>query len=167
MRESTRLTLGSGLYAGLIGYAVVVVFIAIVNLAGGRSPFYTAALFGSALFYGLEDPATLQVAPAPVLAYNMVHLVSFLALGFLASWFMSVAERFPVARYAALFTLIFVAAHVYAGLLLFAEPLLAGAWLPIGAAGVLAAVAMGWYLLRVHGALRRSLSEIPMGAEEE
>jgi hypothetical protein len=168
MRESTRVTLAGGLYAGLLGYAVVVVFVGAVNFAGGRSPFYTAALFGAALFHGLEDPASLQVAAGPVLAYNMVHLLAFLGLGFLASWLVSLAERYPVARYVTLFTLVFVAAHVYAALLLFAQPLLAAAaWWQIGSAGLLAAAAMGWYLLQVHAGLRRSLTENPMGAEEE
>lgn len=167
MRESTGRMLATGTYAGIIGYGVVVVVLALVNLAGGRSPFYTAALFGSALFYGLHDPAALQVGPGPVLAYNMVHLLAFLGLGLFASWLIALAERFPVARYAVLFTLVFVALHVYGALLLFARRLLAEpAWWQIGAASFLAALAMGWYLLWVHPALRRSLKDIPIGAEE-
>src|SRR5574341_974981 len=68
MRASTRLTLVGGLYASVIGYATVVVLVAILDAALGRSPFYTAALFGSAMFYGPVDPATLVVSPGPVLA---------------------------------------------------------------------------------------------------
>lgn len=166
MGAKTKVVLGGGLYAGLLGYIVVVLFLAAVNLIGGRSPFYTAALFGSVLFYGLDDPGMLVVAPGPVLAYNMVHALAFLVLGVIASWLVTEAEEHPVARYLVLVALIFVAAHVYAALLLFARPLLASAaWWQLGGASVLAAVAMGWYLLWAHPALRRSLKETPIGTE--
>lgn len=164
MRSATRDVLTGGLYAGLIGYATVVVFIALLNLLAGRSPFYTAALFGSALFYGLKDPATLIVAPGPVLSYNMVHMVGFLGLGMLASWLVALAERYPVVQYFILVLLIFVAFHVYGALVLFAHPLLgAEAWWHVGAGTLAAALLMGWYLWRGHPLLRRQLSELPMG----
>ncbi len=166
MRATTTQALEGGLYAGLLGYLVVVVFLALVNMLAGRSPFYTAALFGSAMFYGLRDPAALVVTPGAVLTYNMVHALAFLVLGQLVSWLVMAAERYPVLRYAVLVTLIFVAVHVYGALLLFAHPLLAGsAWWQLGAASLLAAAAMGAYLLWTHPALRKSLSEIPLGAE--
>ncbi len=164
MSERTKLVLAGGLASGLIGYAAVVVLVGALNLVMGRSPFYTAALFGSAMFYGLEDPAALQIEAGPILAYNMVHVLTFLVLGLLASWLVSLAERFPAAQYFILVVLIFVAFHVFAGLLLFAGPLLGGgAWLIIGASGVVAAALMGWYLLRIHPLLRQELKDIPMG----
>lgn len=167
MREDTRLVLSGGLFAGLMGYGTVVIFFAVLNLVAGRSPFYTAALFGSALFFGLEDPSQLAVTPAPVLAYNMVHVLGFLVLGLLASWLVGLAERYPVARFFILFVLVFVAGHVYAGLLLFAQPILPGAAWQVAAASLLAALLMGWYLLRLHPLLRRELKTIPMGDEAE
>ncbi|MBE0592481.1 MAG: hypothetical protein IH616_08785 [Gemmatimonadales bacterium] len=167
MRTETKLMLRGGLFAGLLGYGTVVVVFAVVNLLGGRSPFYTPAMLGSAMFYGLRDPATLVVAPGPVLAYNMVHVLAFLVLGMLAAWLVTVSERYPVARYLALFVLVFVGGHVYAGLLIFAEPLLRGsAWLVIAVASVASAAAMGWYLLRLHPLLRSGLAHIPLGEEE-
>jgi len=167
MRHETQLTLRSGLFAGLIGYGTVVVLVAVFNLLEGRSAFYTPAMFGSVLFYGLRDPAALVVRVGPVLAYNMVHVLAFLALGLLAAWLVSLAERYPIARYGAMFVLLFVAAHVYAALLLFADPLLrSGAWWQIGVASAAAAVTMGWYLLRVHPLLRAGLREVPLGDEQ-
>jgi hypothetical protein len=60
--------------------------------------------------------------------------------------------------------LIFVAFHVFAALLLFAEPLLGGgAWLIVGVSGVVAAGLMGWYLLKTHPLLQQELKDIPMG----
>jgi hypothetical protein len=160
----TRDVLEGGLYAGLIGYGTVIVVMAVVNVVLGRSPFYTAALFGSALFYHLKDPALLVVAPAPVLAYNGAHMVAFLALGLGASWLVSLAERHPTAQYFFLFALIFVAFHVFGALGLFTEPLLGAAgWWQIGIGTVAAALTMGWYLWRAHPLLRRELRELPMG----
>jgi hypothetical protein len=60
--------------------------------------------------------------------------------------------------------LVFVAFHIFGGLLLFAEPLLGGgAWVTVGVAGIAASVTMGWYLLKIHPLLRQELKEIPMG----
>ncbi|NIM51183.1 MAG: hypothetical protein GTN62_14685 [Gemmatimonadales bacterium] len=154
------------MYAGLLGYVTVVVLFAVINVVAGRSPFYTPAMFGSVLFYGLEDPRAVEIAPGPVLAYNMVHVLAFVALGLFASWLVAKAEEYPVARFAILFVLIFVAAHIYAALLLFAQPLLAGAaWLHIGIVSLAAVLVMGWYLLRQHPLLRQELNKIPMGEE--
>lgn len=167
MRDETKDVLTGGMFAGLLGYLTVVVLFALLNLAMGRSPFYTPAMFGAVLFYGLEDPAALEITPGPVLAYNMVHVLAFVALGVFASWLVTQAERYPVARYAILVVLIFVAAHLYAALLLFAQPLLAGsAWWQVGVVSVAAALVMGWYLVRQHPVLRRQLTDVPLGDEE-
>lgn len=156
--------LDSGVVAGLIGYATVVVVIAALNVLAGRSPFYMAALFGSALFYHLSDPATLTIAPGPILAYNALHLIIFIALGLVVSWLVSLAERYPAALYLILIPLLFVAAHMFLGLVIFARPLLgaAGAW-HIGLGSVAAAVAMGWYTWRAHPSLRHDLRDVPLG----
>ena len=70
-----------------------------------------------------------------------------------------------MARYLILFVLIFVAAHVYAALLVFAQPLVPGVWWQVGLVSIAAAVAMGWYLVTQHPLLRRGLTEMPMGEE--
>lgn len=165
MRSETKEILTGGMYAGLLGYATVVVLFGLLNVVLGRSFFFTPAMLGSALFYGLEDPSTLEIAPGPVLAYNMVHVLAFVALGLFSSWLVAKAEQYPVARYAILFVLIFVAAHIYAALLLVGQPLMAGAWWQIGLVSIAAAGAMGWYLLSQHPLLKRELRDVPMGEE--
>ena len=164
MRESTERVLTEGLFTGLIGYGTAIAVVAGVDLLAGRSAFYTPALFGATLFYGLDDPFALVVAPGPVLAYNMVHLVAFLILGLGAAWSARLAERYPTAQYLVLVLLVFVAFHVYAALLFFAQPLLGSAgWWKLGLGSIAAAIAMGAFLLRRHDLLRRELREIPMG----
>jgi len=164
MNERTQTILRGGLMAGLIGYGTIVVFFAVLNLFEGRSPFYTAALLGSALFQGLRDPAAVQVTARPVFAYNAVHLLAFLAAGFLASWLVAEAERHPAAQYLVLVLLLVIAFHVYGAVLLAAQPLFGpGAWWRTGVPSLAAALLMGWYLLRLHPALRQEMREIPMG----
>jgi sugar phosphate permease len=164
MEVRTQRTLQGGLVAGLIGYGTVVGFFAVLNLIEGRSPFHTAALLGSALFMGLDDPVAVEVAARPVLAYNAVHLLAFLAAGFVTSWLVSLAERHPSVQYLVLVLLLVIGFHVYGAVLLAALPLFgSGAWWRTGVPSFAAAALMGWYLLRVHPLLRRQLHEIPMG----
>lgn len=166
MRPGTSRILTAGLFAGLAGYGTVVVLFATVNLVVGRSPFYTAALFGSWLFFGQRDISAVRVSAAPVLAYNMVHMLVFLALGVFASAMAALGERYPAARYAVLFAFIFVIGHVYAALLVFAHPMLnAPAWWEIGAATVAAAAVMASVLLALYPAMRRELRTLPIGSE--
>jgi hypothetical protein len=149
---------------GLIGFAAVAVVLAVLNIDSGRSPFYTPALFGSALFYHLTDPAALVIRPGPVFAYNALHLLVFLGLGLFISWLVSIAERYPAALYLILFPLLFVAAHMYLALIIFAQPLLgvAGAW-QIALGSLVATLAMAWYVWRSHPILRHDLRDIPLG----
>ncbi len=154
----------SGLVTGLIGYAAVALATAVLNIDVGRSPFYTAALFGSVLFYHVTDPGALLITAGPVFAYNALHLLVFLALGLLTAWLVSVAERHPAAAYIVLLPLLFVAAHMFLALVIFAQPLLGDAGpVQIGLASIAAAVAMGWYVWRSHPLLRDALRDLPLG----
>jgi hypothetical protein len=164
MRKDTWTILRQGLYAGLIGYATIVVFFAVLNVAAGRSPFHTAALLGSALFFDLRDPAQLVVSPPAVLTFNMVHALVMLAAGMITSWLVAVSEKYPVSQWAILVALIFVAFHLFAAVQLFAAPFMGVlGWVEITVASVAAAAAMGGFLLQQHPALRRELREIKMG----
>lgn len=164
MRKETEVILQGGLFAGLIGYFTIVLFFAVFNVVTGHSPFYTAALLGSALFFHLQDPAQLQITPAAVLTFNMVHALVLLAVGFVTSWLIGKSEKYPVGQYAVLVALIFVGFHLFGAVYFFASPLMgSGAWLPIALASVAAACTMGGYLLWLHPALRQQLQRIPMG----
>lgn len=153
-----------GLLVGLIGYVTVVAVSAILNVVSGHPLFFTPALFGSALFYGLAEPYVIEISPGPVLAYNAVHLLVFIGFGLLASWVTGLAERYPTAQYGILVVLLVVAAHAYAAMLFFALPLMgAEAWWQLGIPASAAAGAMGAFLWHEHPALRRLLREVPMG----
>jgi hypothetical protein len=165
MREGTQATsAGSadvilhGMAAGLIGYATVVVFFLIADPVGGRSLFHTPALLGGALFYGLHDPARLEIGPGPILAYNGIHFLMFLLLGFVAVWFTRLSERLPMGWVLALNLTVFGLFHVFGAFVFFTEPIRAAIPLAtaVGATG-LAVGAMTAYILWAHPRLREEL----------
>jgi hypothetical protein len=155
MTPTWRRILGQGLVAGLIGFATIAVVLAVVNLAAGRSPFFTAAVLGAALFYGISDPALVSVTPAYVFAYNGVHLAVFLVFGLVAAALAAVADRGWQLWYLALFFFIFIAFHLIAAVEALAAPM--RATLPdavVWGAGIAASVLMATYLIRAHPRMR-------------
>jgi hypothetical protein len=146
--------------AGVIGYATVAVLFALFNGIQGRSVFYTAALLGSSLFYGLEDPAELVIAAEPVIAFNGVHLVLFLVAGAFMAWLAGLAERIPQGWYLVVILFLIVMPHVFglpvwfSGAIRTEIPL----WFVVVATSA-AALAMGGYLLASHPRLRAALRE--------
>ena len=82
-----------GLVAGLIGYVTVVVLFGVVNLARGEGVLHTAALLGSALFFGAREPGAIVSGPAPIIAYNGVHILVSLLIGLGAAWLVFQTEK--------------------------------------------------------------------------
>jgi hypothetical protein len=82
-----------GLATGLIGYVTVVALFAVLNLSAGEDLFHTAAVLGSALFFGAAEAGSVVGGPAPVIAYNGVHMVVSLLIGMGAAWLVFQAER--------------------------------------------------------------------------
>lgn len=159
MRRDWRTVLTEGFFAGLIGYAVVAVVMGIFDVLGGQPLFRTPALLGSAMFYGLSDPARLRIWPGPVLAFNGVHLLVFQVLGVIAAWFAHLSERGPQFWYVGAVVFIFVLFHLF-GVMLFASPQMSavvGVW-KLLLAGVAAVAGMSAYLIRVHPLLRDDLA---------
>jgi hypothetical protein len=153
----TRIGL-DGLVAGMIGYVTVVVFFVVLNLIHGRSVFHTAALLGAHLFYGLETPAELVIAPGPVLAFNGMHALLFLGAGLFMAWLAGLAERIPDGWYLVAVLFLIAMPHVFGLPIWFSETIQAeiSLWSAV-AASSLAAMAMGGYLLVVHPRLRAAL----------
>lgn len=151
-------TWSRGLVAGAIGYAVVVVLYAALNAISGESVFLTPALLGQSL---LGRPVGEAIAAGPVLVYNGLHLVVFLALGLTAAWLLLESEHHPKIWYLAFVLLLAVFLHAIGFVLWLAAP--AGAAIPpwsivIASAG--AGIAMATYLLAARpetlAALRRA-----------
>ncbi len=152
--------LWQGLVAGLIGYAAVAIYLAVGSLMAGRSPFYTAALMGGALFYGVRDLAGVAVAAGPVFAYNGLHLIVFLMLGFMAAWLAQLAERGPHLWYVGVTFYIVVAFHLFGATFMLPGPL-REAMLNWGtlSAGIVGSIAMAAFLIGVHPLLRAEMRD--------
>lgn len=162
MRAERKRLLADGLIAGFVGYALVVGFFLIWNVAAGRPAFHTAALMGSALFGGLRDPAQLVIEPGMVIAFNGVHLLALLAFGFFAAWLVYETELHPEFWYLAFFLFLVGAVGGYAAVL--AVSLVTGSllspWLMV-AASLVAALGMAGYLAASHRALMRLIRTAP------
>lgn len=155
MQEARSKMLTEGLLTGLLGYAVVAFVFAAANVISGRSPFYTAALLGGALFYGITDPSQITVTAPYVFAYNGAHLVVFLAFGLASAWLASVSERLTQFWYVGLFFFFFIAFHIVAAMQALAIPVqhAISGW-AIWMAGAAAAAAMAALLLSMHPKIR-------------
>lgn len=151
MNAEREQVLVQGLVAGLIGYATVVVFFALVNILSGRSPFYTAAALGAVLFYGAQDGARVAVDVGPVLAYNGLHLFASLVIGQAASWLFFGTERQHALWYLAFFLFLagFLASVVIMGII-GAEIAHAVQWWSIAVANLTWVLGMGGYLWLMH-----------------
>lgn len=156
--EGAPATWSRGLVAGAIGYAVVVVLYAALNLLGGENVFLTPALLGQSL---LGRPVGEAIAAGPVLVYNGLHLVVFLGLGLAAAWLLLESERHPKIWYLVFVLLLALFLHAIGFVIWLAAP--AGSAIPpwsivISSAG--AGIAMATYLLAVRpetlAALRRA-----------
>lgn len=160
MKNLGRHVLREGLFAGVIGYAVIVIFFIIQNLIQGRSPFHTAALLGATLFFGLQDPAHLQISAGPVLAYNGVHLIVLILIGIFAAWLAAESERGPQFWFMGISLFGILLFHMLGAVLWFAYPLQealsSGAVVLSTGAGAAAMVA---YLWAIHPGLRRGFHD--------
>jgi hypothetical protein len=158
MKSETQQTLEQGMVAGVLGHITVAIIFALANLAGGRPLLYTPALLGASLFYGLTDPAQLDIRADYVFAYNGTHLLVFIALGMIGAWLAALADRGWQLWYLAVFFFLFVAFHVFGFIQLLALPLRESfSDLTLWAAGFAATAVMATYFVATHAPLRAQL----------
>jgi hypothetical protein len=101
--------LREGTIAGLVGYAAVVVVVALLDVIAGRPPLHTAAALGAWLFHPDPGPEA-SLWPAAV-AYNGLHLVGSIVVGIVGSLAVFLTERHASVWYLALMALIVVAMY--------------------------------------------------------
>ncbi len=145
--------LREGVTAGLIGAAVVALWFLIYDVGRGR-PFWTPALLGTTIFWGVSSPDSVQVTGATVIGYTIVHVLAFVGFGIVAACMMVASEREP-AIFVAFLTLFGLFEVFFFVVLrtLSAQTLGALGWWAILSGNFLAAIAMLWFLVREHPAL--------------
>jgi hypothetical protein len=157
-------TIKEGLVGGLLGAMAVMAWFLVIDIARGQLMFTPAAL-GSAIFFGARGVAEVQITPATVFGYTLLHLAAFLAVGFLASALAIAEEKEPHVLLGV--GLLFVTFEVLLiGLLAIAASWLLDAlnWWAILTANLIAAGVMGAYLWHEHPKLREELDH---NVEEE
>jgi putative oxidoreductase len=144
-----------GVIAGVIGATVIAVWFFGVDLVFGRALFTPITLGRGMLSIFGPVPAS-QSTVVLVLAYTLFHYAAFMVLGMVAAMIVSVANREPsiLMGFVVLFAAIEVGFYAFVGLLQQATPLGSLAWYNVMIGNLLAAVAMGVYLLRAHPVLR-------------
>ena len=163
MRHRIASVLREGLVGGLVAYLAVVVTFAVLNLIQGRSPFHTAAAMGAVLFHGGDAASAFALDPAPILAYNGIHLLGSLLVAGVAAFLVYESELHKSFWY---FGLMILVAAVFYSIVLFG---VVGAeiggvleWSTVVLGTLVWAGAMTTYFLRVHRGL---LGEIQGGLE--
>ncbi len=146
--------IAEGLVAGLIGYVTVVALFGGINLVGGEGLFHTAALLGSALFFGARSAADLVAGPGPIIAYNGVHILMSLVIGLAAAWMIFQTEKNHPLWFIVFFVFLagFILSLVVMGVLV-AEIAHLLSWPVIVVADLAAGITAGGYLWWRHSRL--------------
>lgn len=151
-------TIREGLIAGVVGAFAVMVWFLVIDLVNSRALFTPGAL-GSALFFGARGVSEVQITPETVLGYTGLHVAAFVLVGLLASALVEGARREPHLLLG--MVLLFVVLEVlFLGLVAIAAAWLLDAirWWMIVVANLVAAIAMGGFLLYEHPEVRENLS---------
>ncbi len=146
-----------GVMAGLLGAAGVAAWFFVVDVAGG-AVLATPDLLGRALLGVLGRPEGFSML-GNVVAYSLFHIVAFVTVGCAVSWIVASSARTPGVLVGLLLFFVVFEAGFY-GLTLFLSRfsgLGSLAWYQIGAANLLAAGLMGWYLWHEHPELAARL----------
>lgn len=159
MKDETRHVLEQGLVAGVLGHIVVAIIFAVSNVVAGRPILHTPALLGATLYYGLTDPAALEIRAAYVFAYNGTHLLLFMILGIIGAWLTMIADRGWQLWYLATFFFLFIAFHIFGMVQLLALPVRAAfSDIILWVAGIVATGVMAAYFIATHPRLRAQLA---------
>ncbi len=152
-----------GFVSGLIGAGAVAAWFLVVDAIAGR-PFFTPAMLGDALFWGVRDPAQVSVAFPTVVGYSMVHVLAFVAVGMVAAFLAYEVELFPHALFIVAVCFAVFEFGFYVVVAVLASPLLGAlAWWNVAIGNTIAAGDRKSYLWRMHPRLREELKAHPLG----
>lgn len=155
--------LREGLVTGLVGATAVAAWFLLVDFVSGR-PFYTPAMLGSAVFWGLRDPALVEITFPAVIGYTMLHVVAFALVGMIAAVLAALVENFPSTLFIAVVFFAIFEVGFYIVVAILAQPLLGAlAWSSVAIGNLIAAGGMGFFLWRAHPQIRQGLIDHPLG----
>src|SRR5881628_1505834 len=159
--------LREGFVAGLIGAGAVALWFLIVDAIAGR-PFFTPAMLGSAVFWGVHDPGLVVVEYSRIIGYTMIHVSAFLIVGTIAAALAAEVEIAPHTFYLVVVFFAIFEFGFYVTVAVLAQPLLGSlAWWNVAIGNAIAAFGMGYYLWRVHPRIAATLKLHPLGETDE
>lgn len=156
---SPRPLVREGVIAGVIGAAVIAVWFFFVDIIAGHALF-TPATLGRGMLSVFGPVPAGQGDVLLVFLYTVFHFAAFIVVGLIAAMIVNLANREPsiLLGFVVLFAAIEVGFYAFVGLLQHATPLGSLAWYNVMIGNVLAAAAMGTYLLRAHPVLREQFA---------
>jgi uncharacterized membrane protein YphA (DoxX/SURF4 family) len=144
-----------GVIAGIIGATAIAVWFFVVDMVTGQ-PLLTPTTLGRAVFSVLGAVPEAESPIVHVLAYTVFHYAAFIALGILAAAMVRLAGDEPsvLMGFVILFVAFEVGFYAFVAVLSQVTPLGQLAWWQVMVGNLIAAAAMGFYLLRRHPVLR-------------
>jgi hypothetical protein len=149
MRVSTATTIATGTVAGLIGFTTVALGFFLLDLGSGRGAGFTPSLLAAALFQGVTETCVVRPTTTAIAGYTALHLLAFLAIGWLMAWLFRLIIARPWFWSGALLLFVIVTFHLNGALLTILTPVRdCFSLLHVLGATATAAVAMVVYFLR-------------------
>ena len=144
-----------GVIAGIIGATAIAVWFFIVDLVAGQALF-TPSTLGRAVFSVLGAVPDAESPIIHVLAYTLFHYAAFITVGIVAASMVRLAGDEPsvLIGFVILFVAFEVGFYAFVAVLSQVTPLGGLAWWQVMVGNIIAAAAMGFYLLRRHPVLR-------------
>jgi uncharacterized membrane protein YphA (DoxX/SURF4 family) len=144
-----------GVIAGVIGATAIAVWFFIVDLLAGQ-PLFTPTTLGRAVFSVLGAVPEAESPIVHVLAYTAFHYAAVITVGIFAAAMVRVAGDEPsvLLGFVMLFVAFEVGFYAFVAVLSQVTPLGELAWWQVMVGNLIAAGAMGFYLLRRHPVLR-------------
>lgn len=159
--------LREGFIAGCVGAAAVAAWFLIVDTINGR-PFFTPAMLGSAVFWGVRDPSMVVIEYSRIIGYTMFHVSAFIIVGTVAAVLAAEVEVAPPTLYLVVVFFAIFEFGFYVTVAVLAQPLLGSlAWWNVAMGNAIAASGMGYYLWHEHPKIAASLKLHPLGETEE
>src|SRR3989449_2233721 len=136
--QLTRI-LREGFIAGLIGAGAVALWFLVVDTIAGR-PFFTPAMLGSAVFWGVHDPALVVIEYSRIIGYTMIHVSAFILVGTVAAVLAAEVEVAPATFYLVVVFFAIFEFGFYVTVAVLAQPLLGAlAWGDVAIGNAIAA----------------------------
>jgi uncharacterized membrane protein YphA (DoxX/SURF4 family) len=159
VRSGSHPILRSGVIAGIIGATAIAVWFFLVDLVAGQA-FFTPSTLGRAVFSVLGAVPDSESAMVHVIVYTIVHYAAFILVGIIAAAMVRLAGDEPsvLLGFVILFVAFEVGFYAFVAVLSQVTPLGGLAWWQVMLGNLIAAAAMGFYLLRKHPALRQQFS---------